>query len=107
MADFITEMNDVWAECSFSQRLDAGKEFARLCTDLEAQGYLCHVGHHLQRLRQKGKPDLVLNVGVMSIQPAKEEAEIRYALIELDGAWESVEADQPKSTGDGGLAIQR
>jgi transcriptional regulator with XRE-family HTH domain len=94
MADFITEMNDVWPECSFSQRLDAGREFAHRCSNLETQGYLCHVGHHLQRLRQKGKRDLVFDVGVMSIQPAKGAEGTRYALIELDGAWESMEADR-------------
>jgi transcriptional regulator with XRE-family HTH domain len=92
MVDFITDMNDVWAECSFSQRLDAGKEFAQLCADLEVQGYLCHVGHHLQRLREKGRPDLVFDVGVMSIQPVKGPDGPRYALIELEGAWESLDA---------------
>jgi hypothetical protein len=89
-------MNDVWDECYMSQRLDYARSFAELCQDLEGRGYLCHLGHHRQRLREKGKSDLVLTVGLMSIQPKSDADGERFALVQLEGGWETMEEERPK-----------
>jgi hypothetical protein len=48
----------------------------------------------MQQLRQRDQPVLVFTVGVMTLL-SKEEAECeRYALIQLEEGWESLEADR-------------
>jgi transcriptional regulator with XRE-family HTH domain len=95
MADWLGDLDDIWTECSMSERLQYARSFAELCQQIDALGYVCYMGHHRQRLREKGKSDLIFEVGLMSIQ-AKEGAEDeRYALVRLDGAWENLEGGTP------------
>lgn len=94
MVDWVKDLNDVWDDCSMSQRLEYARSFIELCSQLEPLGLLCHMGHHRQMMREKGRADLVFVVGLMSIQ-AKEGAEgRRYALIRLEGKWETVDEDR-------------
>jgi transcriptional regulator with XRE-family HTH domain len=95
MTDWLTELNDVWDDCSHRQRLECARGFAQLCERIEAFGYLCHMGAHRQRLRERGTPDLVFSVTVMSIQPKDESNGERYVLAQLEGAWETLEEDRP------------
>ena len=96
MGDWIRDLNDVWDECYMSQRLEYARSFVELCQSIQERGYLCHMGHHRQRLRTKGKPDLVLEVGLMSIQQIDGEEGERFALVQLDGAWETMDEDRIK-----------
>lgn len=96
MADWVKDLNDVWVDCPMSQRLEYARIFADLCQQIEQHGYLCYIGHHRQRLREKDRPDLVFVVGLMSIQTKKDAEGERFALVQLDGAWETLEADRPK-----------
>jgi transcriptional regulator with XRE-family HTH domain len=97
MADWIRDLGDVWDDCSMSQRLEYARNFAQLCEGIEAHGYTCYMGHHGQQLLGRGQPPLVLDCGLMSIQKsegATGPAGERYALVQLDGAWESLERDR-------------
>ncbi|MEQ8295920.1 MAG: helix-turn-helix transcriptional regulator [Nitratireductor sp.] len=94
MTDYITDLNDVWDDCPRSQQLEYARSFVDLCHQLETQGYVCHMGHHRQQLRQKDRPILVFTVGVMTLLPKAEAEGARYALIQLEGGWESLEADR-------------
>ena len=94
MADWIQDMDGIWGLCSMSQQLDYARSFAELCQEIEGHGYLCHMGHHRQRLRAKGKPDLIFNVGLMSLQPKDKAEGLRYALVQLEGGWETLEQDR-------------
>lgn len=94
MADWINECGDVWAECSMSQRLDYGREFIEYCRDIEKLGYLCFMGSHKQQLRDNDRPRLVFSVAVMVILPKGDAPEKRYAMIQLEGGWETLEEDR-------------
>jgi transcriptional regulator with XRE-family HTH domain len=94
MGDWIRDLNDVWEECCMSQRLEYARSFIDLCKRIEEHGYVCHIGSHRQRLQEKGQPDLVFTVGVMSIQPKEGADGTRFALVQLEGRWESLEEDR-------------
>ena len=94
MADWIRDLNDTWAECNAVDRLEYARSFADLCEQLEVHGYLCHMGHHQQRRSTSGKPELVFDVGVMSVQTKAGSTGTRYALVELEGDWETLEKDR-------------
>ncbi|MER8875225.1 helix-turn-helix transcriptional regulator [Mesorhizobium sp. M0684] len=94
MTDYITELNDIWDDCPRSQQLEYARSFVDLCQQIEQHGYVCHIGDHHQRLRVKDRPALVFRVGVMTIQPEDGVVGTRYALIHLEGGWESLEADR-------------
>jgi transcriptional regulator with XRE-family HTH domain len=95
MTDWLTELNDVWDDCSQGQCLECARSFAELCEQIEGLGYLCHMGHYRQRLRERGRPDLVFSVTFMSMQPKAEADGQRYAMVKLDGTWETMEEDRP------------
>ena len=90
--DWIADLNDVWVECSGSQRLEYARNFAGLCRQLEEVGYLCHVGRHAQQARQKDRPTLVFDVGLLVILPKETGEGVHYAIVQLDGAWETLES---------------
>jgi transcriptional regulator with XRE-family HTH domain len=94
MVDWITDVNDGWDDCSRSQQLEAARSFAQLCSQLGALGYLCHIGQHRQALYGKGRPPLVVAVGIMSIRKKEEAEGTRYALVTLEGEWETVKEDR-------------
>jgi hypothetical protein len=95
LVDWVTDLNDVWDDCSMSQRLEYARNFVEQCVRLEALGYLCHLGHHRQVLREKGRADLVFVVGLLSILPKESGKGRRYGLVELEGRWETVPEDRP------------
>lgn len=94
MADWITDLNDSRDDCSMSQRLECARNFVELCEQLDGFGLLCHMGHHRQVLREKGRPDLVFVVGLLSIQPKEGAEGRRYALVHLEGKRETVDVDR-------------
>jgi transcriptional regulator with XRE-family HTH domain len=93
LSDSLQDLNDIWRDCYMSQRLSYARGFADQCQEMERFGYLCHMGSHKQRLREKGKPDLIFDVNVMVILPKVQDG-TRYAMIELEGAWETLESDR-------------
>jgi transcriptional regulator with XRE-family HTH domain len=93
LVDWIKDLNDGWDDCSASEQLECARSCVELSIQLEALGYLCHMGHHKQVLREKQRPDLVLEVGLLSVQKKADGEGTRYALIELEGRWEKVNDD--------------
>jgi len=94
MADWIRDMGDVWEECYMSQRVEYAREFVNLCRQIEELGYTCYMGSHRQQLRQEDHPRMIFRVGLMTISPTDVTDGARYAMIQLEGAWESVEEDR-------------
>lgn len=94
MGDWIRDLGDVWAETYMSQRLEYARSFAQLCEEIEQHGYLCYMGRHRQQLRQKDRSRLIFTVLVMTILPSGDPADERYALVQLEGGWESMEEDR-------------
>ena len=95
LVDLAKDMNDVWDDCTMSQQLDCARGFVEQCAQREALGYLCHIGSHQQVLRETGRPDLGFVVGLLSIQTKEGSDGRRYALVQPEGKWETVEADRP------------
>lgn len=94
MSDWITDLDDIWVECSMSQRLEYAREFVKLCQQIEEMGYVCYMGSHRQQLRQKDRSHMIWTVGLMTILPQDGPEGTRYAMVQLDGAWENVEEDR-------------
>lgn len=94
MADWITDLNDIWDECARSERLQYARSYVELCRQIEEHGYVCFMGCHKQQLREKDRPVLVFDVGLMTLLPKEQAASTRFALIHLEGRWESMEADR-------------
>lgn len=94
MTDWITDLNDVWDDCSMSQRLEYARSFVELCEDMDKHGFICHMGTHKQQLRQKDRPTLVFTVGLMTLLPKDGSEGSRFALVQLEGGWESLESDR-------------
>lgn len=93
MIDWIGDCNDLWDDISQVDRVRAARDFAALCERMAALGYGCHFGSHRQQLKSGVRPPLVLEVGLMVLLPLDQSQQARYALVTLDGGWESV--DQP------------
>lgn len=94
LVDSIRDLNDVWDDCGASDQLRYARGCAELCGQLEALGYLCHMGHHKQVLRKNGRPDLLFQVGLLSVQERRNADGSRYVLVELEDGWETVEEDR-------------
>jgi hypothetical protein len=94
MASWISDVSDVWNDRNMSQQLEYARCFAALCKDIEAHGYACYIGHHGQKLLDRWKAPLVFDVGLMSILKTEDAVGERYALVQLDGAWETLERDR-------------
>jgi transcriptional regulator with XRE-family HTH domain len=102
LVDWVKDLNDIWDDCCMSQRLEYARSFVDQCAQLEQFGLLCHMGHHRQVLREKGQSDLTFVVGLLSIQLNEGAEGRRYALIHLQGKWETVDEDRvslPESQG--------
>jgi transcriptional regulator with XRE-family HTH domain len=93
LVDWIKDLNDGWDDCSASDQLECARSCVELCVQLEALCYLCHMGHHKQVLRERQRPDLAFEVGLLSVQKKSDGEGTRYALIELEGRWEKVNDD--------------
>lgn len=94
MQDWLTDIQDVWSDMGASDQLRYGRNFLEICGELEQHGYLCHMGTHRQMLRTKGRPDLNFVVGLVCLLPRGESDGRRYAIIHLDGGWETVMEDR-------------
>jgi transcriptional regulator with XRE-family HTH domain len=94
MADWIRDCGDIWEECYMSQRVEYAREFVKLCQQMEELGYLCYIGNHRQQLRKKDRSRMIFTVGLMTILPKDGAEGTRYAMVQLEGAWESMEEDR-------------
>ncbi len=95
LADWLRDLGEVSSDMSMSQRLESAREIVDLCNTIESCGYLCHLGHHWQQRRQKDRPPLVFNVGLVKILPKTENDGMRYAIVTLEDGWETMAADRP------------
>jgi hypothetical protein len=91
MASWISDVSDVWNDRNMSQQLEYARCFAAF---IEAHGYACYIGHHGQKLLDRGKAPLAFNVGLISILKTEDAVGERYALGQLDRAWETLERDR-------------
>ena len=104
ISDFIKDLDGIWGDCSMSQQLDYARSVADLCKDIERHGFVCYLGHHGQKLVERGIPTLVFDVGLLSFLRAEGTSGTRYALVQLEGAWESLEKDRVPLSPDEGTA---
>ena len=102
MTDWITDLNDVWDDCPMTQRLDYARSFVELCQEIERYGFVCYMGSHRQQMREKDRPVLVFTVGLMTLLPKDGVKGTRYALVQLEGRWETLESERVplKPSGD-------
>lgn len=94
LVDWIKDLDGVWSDLGMSDQLRYARSFVEQCSQLEALGFVCHLGRYRQLLRQKGYDDLVFNVGLLSIQPKDSIEGRRYALVQLEGGWETTKEDR-------------
>jgi len=94
MADWIKDCGDIWEESYVSQRVEYAREFVKLCQEIEELEYVCYMGSHRQQFRQKERSRMIFTVGLMTILPKEGVEGTRYAIIQLEGAWESMEEDR-------------
>ena len=94
MADWIRDCGDIWEDVYMSHRVEFAREFAQLCEQIEELQYVCYMGRHRQQLRQKDGSKMVFTVGLMTVLPKNGPEGTRYAMIQLEGAWESMEEDR-------------
>lgn len=94
MCDWLHDVMDGWSDISFTDRLVLARDFADMCGAIEKLGYVCMMGQFRQCLRIKGQPDLVATIGLMSLLSAKDAETMRFALVELEGGWETLPKDR-------------
>ena len=94
LVDFVKDLLDGWEDCTASEQLQCARSCIELCSQLEELGYLCHMGRHKQVLRDRGRSDLVLDAGLLSVRKKQKSDGTRYALIELEGSWATVDGDR-------------
>lgn len=94
MCDWISDVMNGWTDVSFTDRLAMARQFVELCGELEKCGYVCMMGQFRQRLITRGRPDIVANFGLMSILAAKDAETMRFAMVELEGGWETLQEDR-------------
>lgn len=94
LVDWIKDLDGLWDDCSMSEQLRYARSFVEECGKLDPLGLVCYMGSHRQLLREKGRPDLVFNVGLLSIQPKDGADGRRHALVQLDGRWETTDEDR-------------
>ena len=95
MIDWISDLCDLWNECSMSQRLDYATSFVDLCKKLEEKKYYCYMGHHKQQERVRSNRGIIIDVGVMSIRPMDEIGEEQCLMVHLEDDWETLVQDRP------------
>lgn len=103
LVDYLKDLNDVWDDCGTSDQLEYARNFAEQCSQLERFGLVCYMGYHRQVLREKDRPDLIFIVGLMTLQSKDGTEGRRYALVRLEGKWETLDEDRvPLPDGFGG-----
>ena len=101
IVDWLKDLNDIWDDMSMSQRLGSAESVVDVFQDIEAKGYLCHMGRYRQQLKVVGKPPLVFDVGLLSIQPKDGADGDRFALVQMNDGWETLEEDRPAEMREG------
>lgn len=94
MCDWISDVMNGWSEVSFTDRLMMARQFVEMCSEIEKRGYVCMMGQFRQRLITKGRPDIVANFGLLSILMSKDADTLRFAMVELEGGWETLQEDR-------------
>ncbi len=93
MGDLISDYIDIWDEVYMSQRLGYAKEIVSQCKQVSELGFTCFIGTHMQQMRAKERPALVINVVLMTFLPNSQSGKTRYGLVQLDGNWECMGED--------------
>lgn len=93
LCDHLTDLGDVWEDLSATHRLEYVRELVAIAKSLETLGYLCFTGQFRQQLRD-AKGRIIFRVGVMSLLRAEDAPSRRFALISLEGGWETVEEER-------------
>lgn len=96
MFDYLEDMMLAWSDVRQSERLACAREFTALCDDIRGLGYVGHLGRHGQQLRKRGKPilNLTFDVALIVVLPKEQADGQRYALVQLEGLWETLEKDR-------------
>ncbi len=94
MCDWISDVMNGWSEVTFTDRLTMARQFSEMCCEIENHGYVCMMGQYRQRLINKGRPDVVANFGLLSILTVKDAKTMRFAMVELEGGWETLQEDR-------------
>lgn len=93
ITDLFTDWSEVWDDINMADRAGAAADVGAACRELEAAGYLTHVGRYRARRRFAEGPPLVLTVGLLSIRPAAESENQSVALVPMEGGWERLKED--------------
>jgi transcriptional regulator with XRE-family HTH domain len=94
LSDYLGELVDAWEIMSHGQRLMDATRIAELFSDIEAKGFLCYMGRYRMQWRQRGRPPLIVEVGLLAFLAKDSGAGERYAMVELEEPWETVEEDR-------------
>lgn len=93
LTDLITDWSEVWDDIGMSERASAAAGVAASCQQLEALGYLTHMGRYRARRCFAEALPLVFTVGLVSIRRRADSEEQSVALVQLDDGWERLEQD--------------
>lgn len=93
ITDLFTDWSEVWDDINMTDRAGAAADVAAACRELEAAGYLTHVGRYRACRRFAEGPPLVLTVGLLSIRPAAESENQSVALVPMEDGWERLKED--------------
>lgn len=99
LRDHVHDVGDIWEDCSMTEQVAYVETALALCRQIEARGYVCHVGRFQQQMRHKDRSRLVCDVLAITILPKTQADEMRFGVIELQGAWETLDEDRPTVSG--------
>jgi transcriptional regulator with XRE-family HTH domain len=94
LVDRIKDLAEAWDDCNTTDQLAFARACADECSQLENLGYICQIGSHKQVLRDRGQPDLVFIVGLLTVHKKTDGELARFAMIHLEGRWETVAEDR-------------
>ncbi|MBK1976264.1 helix-turn-helix transcriptional regulator [Brevundimonas diminuta] len=95
LTDHVTDWSEIWDEISMSEQATAATGLSESCHELEAAGYLVHLGRYQASRRFASGAPLVFTFGLLSIRSAAESENQSVALVPLTGGWELLEKDVP------------
>ena len=93
VSGLFTDWSEIWDDINMAERADAAAGVAQACRELEAAGYLTHVGRYRARKRFAEGPPLVFTIGLLSIRPTAESEQQSVALVPMEGGWERLKED--------------